>query len=377
MMKYIVIKNTCNGCGLCFSLTKYIEENDDGNAKAIPGVAVSADDYLTVTNVEERCPVNAFGTEAKATTDKIGIAGVKDVINNLRLWIDNFSVDKVERHPLPVPDEGSLWILIHELTGPCNSKVMFKSHTTESKAMKYAKDCFERYCWSERAWKNVVRKVLFDSQAKHLKEYYTLEDTEDSAYYKYNVAARKKLGETLSEIKHLYPACNISEEWKNFSFYPDKNLVSTMEDFNYWKGDISVMEEVKGWLADKSYYFSCIEVDGFDDGCFLKRTGSWHADMHEALEEFEKDLTTGIQSLFKYDLEPEKRMNQILGIFEEQMKKKLKVKVEELESYLLNGGEGKCLSNKSNILVNEEKGPQKFDMGQDCLTIFKKGFFSR
>lgn len=332
-MQYIMVNERCNGCGLCFQLNMYIRENDDGNAEPIYGVAIKNVDKERVKKVVSSCPTKALLIENKQITTKKGHEGIREIIDDLNLWIEKQSVTMLDRGVFGPPDKEEVESLARSLSNECMYRGT-RRQTSESKARSNAKECFERYCYSENAWRNVVRKVLVDYTVKHMKPYYTREDSNESAYYIYNISARKKLGEAYEEIKNILPDNELTKEWQEFSCYPDKYIVQSVEDFNFWKGDVSVMSEVKGWLSDKSYYLSDLEVDGYSDGGFFSRKGTYWAFYGSGVDEFCTDLADAIMSLFKYDLEPEEKVNSLLKIYETQFKNELRKKAKELERLL-------------------------------------------
>ena len=59
-MKQISVSEKCSGCGLCVMNCSYLRENVDGNAEAVPGMAIKDSDMENVRRVVAECPEGAL-----------------------------------------------------------------------------------------------------------------------------------------------------------------------------------------------------------------------------------------------------------------------------------------------------------------------------
>ena len=59
-MKQIIVDKNCNGCGLCTINSKYLRENDEGNAEPIGGISIPDNELEMINNLIVECPQNAL-----------------------------------------------------------------------------------------------------------------------------------------------------------------------------------------------------------------------------------------------------------------------------------------------------------------------------
>ena len=336
-MEYIKVDTNCNGCGLCFRMSKYICESDDGKAMGILGHSIPQEERLRVQREAAICPIHALSIEKKVLTQHNGREGVEDIIRYLEQWEKGFSVTYLEPHRLEIPSD--IDFMVEKLTLLCVLK-LFRFHNTQRAAMSYAKSCFYDTCYSEKAWRPIVRKALVDFTVHQLSPYYCCEDSEQSVYYGYNQDIRQVLGEAYAELVRVMPSRAISVEWKGFSCYPKSWMIEALTDYNRWKGDCSVMESVREELNTEgtyTYQFKVEGTSGYVDGLlnFFSREGCYSVNYGSALEDFTEDLKNAITFLFTEILEPEVMVNRSLKYFEDLVKEAIRLKIENLRQFYM------------------------------------------
>lgn len=333
-MEFITVSNKCMGCGTCFQLNDYIVESDDGNAVAT-GVPVKDDNRKQVQQIITSCPVKALSLEERNMVKQSGDAGVQELIQQLEAYAENFTVPRLKSRHFPVPTE-NIEYYVQKAILDCVIKPKWFAKK-KSKALEEAKEAFWKYCYSEKAWQSIVRKVLTNYTVENFTPYYTTDDNKNSAYFPYNQSIRQHLNETYETLKMLQPDHVIDESWKQFFCVPQEWQTGRLTEYNRWK-NTSVMDAVEEGLASKNYYLSELTVNGtsYEDHIWdfiIEPEGFYSADFGEGLNDFARDLTEAIESLFTYHLEPEEAVNETLEGFESKARETLQAKVEELKSF--------------------------------------------
>ncbi|RUL51928.1 ferredoxin [Lysinibacillus antri] len=341
-MKQIHVNEKCSGCGLCIVNSPYLQENAEGNAEPVAGMAIQEKDMDSVMKVVGECPESALQIVETGNTNKTGAAGITDIINALKNQCDNFSVKKVSNSDI------KLNIKDYYIPIPSSSREYKRDYSSESSAKSAAKDEFNRLCYSETAFRPMIKKVFVEYKVNVLKPYYTCTDTEDSAYYAYNQQIRKLLSDAYAEIGEVLGGNNkIPEDWKKFSVYlkeKDGNIVqlTMFDERSTSSGIISTMKDISH--TGLNDYVNGMDFD-YDEkyvgeGLFgkVKYKNVWYySGFHDAAKEFIDDLTWAIGHMSS-DIEEGVviDVNHALKSFEKKVKEELSAKISELENLCKN-----------------------------------------
>lgn len=341
-MIQISVDENCSGCGLCIVNCHYLEENSEGNAQPVEGIAIQDKDMEKVNKVIAECPEHALKIVEMRSTNKKGAAGVADIIVAMKNQYNSFAVKRVSNSDVKFNSKNA-YILV-----PFSSRDNRKEYfTSESSAKSAAKDEFNRLCYSEAAYRPIIKKVFVEYKVNVLKPYYTCTDTEDSIYYAYNHRIRKLLSDAYAEIGDVLEGINkVPESWKEFSIYlSDKDWVcEPLKNFDGRSTSSGIMSDFKdrGEYTSLNWYVDRMNFD-YDEtyagaGAFgkSKYKNMWYfTGFNAAAEEFIKDLKGSIDSMSR-DIEDEAVycVNGALETFEKKIKEALNIKISELEKYL-------------------------------------------
>ena len=100
--------------------------------------------------------------------------------------------------------------------------IEYRRYSSKSAAKSAARDEFRRLCYSETAYRPVLKKIFVEYKVKRLRPYYTCTDTADSIYYGYNQQVRKLLADARAEILSLIHICLLFMVL--ISFYNDLSI---------------------------------------------------------------------------------------------------------------------------------------------------------
>lgn len=339
-MKQISVNENCSGCGLCIVNCHYLQENAEGNAEPVYGKAIQDNDMESVKKIIAECPEHALQIVEKGSTNKKGAAGVADIISALKNQCKSFVVKKVSNSDVKL-DSKDYCIPI-----PSSSKEYRRDYTSESSAKSAAKDEFNRLCYSETAFRPMIKKVFVEYKVNVLKPYYTCTDTEDSVYYSYNQQIRKLLSDTYAEIGEVIGGNNkVPESWKNFSVYlKEKDLsIEVLKEFDERSTSSGIISSLKDLSSTSlSDYVSDMDFD-YDEtyageGLFgkTKYKNMWYFNnFREAAKSFIDDLVWAIGHTSS-DIEDGavSSVNYALDTFEKKVKEELGAKISDLEKYV-------------------------------------------
>lgn len=335
-MKILRVGENCDGCGLCIMNCDYLQENADGNAEFISGKYIMDSDYENVKNVVAECPCNALEIVENNITNKQGKEGAKEVVAKIKKQIADISVKKQSDLKF---DAKNYYISI-----PYSSKDRIAKYSSESQAKSAARDEFNRLCYSETAYRPILKKIFVEYKVKVLKPYYDSSDKEGNVYYLYNKQARELLKNTYAEITSLIGK-KIPESWKDFSVYYSERdwevkLIAEFDERSTSSGIISALKDLSH--TSLSDYVSYMDFDYNEvyagEGLFgrTKYKNEWYfSDFRGAAKTFIDDLTwaVGYQAS---DIQEEatKLVDNALKTFEKKLKDELIKKVSELEKYI-------------------------------------------
>lgn len=336
-MKQISVNRNCSGCGLCVVNCHYLQENAEGNAEPVAGKAIQDKDMENVKKVIAECPENALQIVETEITNKRGIAGVAEIIATLKNKCNSFAVKKVSNSDVRLNSKD------YYIPIPSSSKEYRKDYTSESSARSAAKDEFNRLCYSETAYRPMIKKVFVEYKVNVLKPYYTCTDTEDSTYYAYNQQIRKLLSDAYAEIGEVLGGNNkVPESWKEFSVYLSERdfvieALKVFDERSTGSGIISAMKDIS--YTGLNDYVDRMDFD-YDEtyageGLFgkTKYKNMWYFNnFHEAAKSFINDLSWAIGHMSS-DIEDRvvQNINYALSKFENIVKDELKAKIEELK----------------------------------------------
>lgn len=340
-MKQIRVNKKCSGCGLCIVNCHYLQENAEGNAEPVAGKSIQDEDMENVKKIIAECPENALRIVETGSTSKKGAAGVTEIITALKNQCDSFSVKKISNSDVKL-NAKEYYIPI-----PYSSKEYRNDYTSESAAKSAARDEFKRLCYSETAYRPMIKKVFVEYKVNVLKPYYTCTDTEDSAYYSYNQQIRKVLSDAYAEIGEVLGGNNkVAESWKAFSVYLDEKDwdIEALKEFDERSTNSGIISDFKDRdeYTSLSWYLDRLDYDYTEnyvgEGLFGKSKFKkmWDfSGFHEEAEEFINDLKDSIDAMSSYIEDGAVRnVNGALTTFEKKVKEELSAKISELEKYV-------------------------------------------
>lgn len=333
-MKQIKVNEKCNGCGVCIINCPYLVENEEGNAQAVLGKVIKDEDESMVKKVVAECPEGALEI-VEIGTNKRGKAGVREVINTLKNRCSSFSMGQVSCSDV------RLDIKDYKVQVPYSSKEYQRNYTSESSARSAAKDEFNRLCYSESAYRPMIKKVFVEYKINVLKPYYTCSDQPDSAYYKFNEQIRQFLADAYAQICDLLGDGKLPEAWKNFSVYPSEKdweiqALSKFDERSTSSGIISALKDLSHTSLNN--YVDYMDFDYNEvyagEGLLGKtkyKNMYYFSDFNRAAESFVDDLTWSI-GYMSSDIEEGavENINSIYKMVEENIKKELMNKINEL-----------------------------------------------
>lgn len=340
-MKQLKVNQKCSGCGLCVAQIGYLKEDEDGYACPIPGKPIKEEDMYIVEKVIAQCPESALYIEENRRTNKDGKDGIKEIIEDLKRKCESFSVKKIKRADITFnPKEYSIDI-------PYSSNEGRYNYSSESAAKSAARDEFNRLCYSQSAYRPMLKKLFVEYKIRVLSPYYLCKDTEESVYYEYNQQIRAYLADAYAEITDLIGEDNVPESWKDFSCYLSDSewsieALKTFDDESTKSGIIDAMNDVSH--TSLSDYVSDMDTDYEEEyagkGMFgdSKYKKVWcFNDFDRAAKSFIDDLkwAAGYMSSEITD-QAERFVDATLKAFQEKIKETFEEKIRELEKYVDN-----------------------------------------
>lgn len=367
-MKQIKVNENCSGCGLCVVSCSYLRENSDGNAEFIAGKSISEDDLDAVKKVISECPQNALKLVDTSSTNKKGKDGVREIIAKLKKECENFSVARVTASDIPFKAKDYL------IPVPHSNNEYKRDYNSYNAARSAAKEELDRLCYSQNAYRPMLKKVFVEYKIKYLKPYYTLTDTEDSAYFKYNQQIRELLANAGAEITDLIGddflkklnagsldpietiIANVinrgdmsSNNWKDFfvQLYKKDSFIEGLmcfENRSENSGIISQLKELNSHSLDN--YANDISIDSdklyVGEGMFGKskfKEKYYFHNFRDAAQHYIDNLTWAIEIQASEIMDGAiDLVNYTLEFFEKRVKEELNKKIAQLE---------KCLNNVS------------------------------
>lgn len=340
-MKKLAVNKNCSGCGLCIVNSNYFKENDEGNAEAIAGKIIDDKNIAEVEKIIKECPEKAIEVVDTGIATKKGMAGIKEIVRYFEKECNNFSVKKVKNSDLKL-DASNYDIPVQGTT-----KEYRRDYSSESSARSAARDEFRRCCYSESAYRPMIKKVFVEYKVNVLKPYYTCSDVEESAYYVYNQKIRKLLSDVYAELYIVSDKKNkLPESWKDFSVYLTKKdfCIERFEYFDSRSTSSGIIAEFKsrGEYTNIDWYVDRMDFD-YDEvyageGLFgrTKYKDRWYfSGFYDAEKEFVDDLKHSI-NMVSDDIEDGAVMmvNSALEEFEKRVKVELDKKLKKLKSLL-------------------------------------------
>lgn len=337
-MKQIRVSGKCSGCGLCIVNSSYLREMDNGDAEPIPGKAIKESDLERIRKVVSQCPENALKI-IEIGTKKVGREGAKEVINDLKKKCQDLSVKRIELSDIKLESRN------YYIPRPSTDKEGLSKYSSYEAAKSAAKDEFNRLCYSEYAFRPMLKKVFVEYKVNVLKPFYTCKDEEGSAYYEYNQLVRNYLANAYAEICELIGEDKIPASWKNFSVYPPKedwhiNYLKNFDESSTKSGIIAALKNLSYTKADD--YALEMDYDVSEqyvgEGLFgqSKYKKMWcFTGFYKAADRFREDLKWAIDyQSDEIEENAASSINLIFDTFEEELKKAFDEKIEKLEEYI-------------------------------------------
>lgn len=339
-MKKIVVNGSCIGCGLCTASCEYLVENAEGNAEAVIGKVISNEDLSRIKEIVKECPSSALNIVEIKSDGKKGKEAVKDIIKMIENKANEFSVKEITGSDIPLNVDD------YDIPVPWSRKE-YNRFSSERAARNAAKDEFYSLCYSQSAYRPMLKKVFVEYKINKLRPFYTLEDNDSSFYYSYNQKIREFLADIYIKIcDALGDSNSISEEWKKFDM-PLSKKDFAIEAFDYYDSrstQSGIMEEFKsrGEYTSIDWYVDMMDFD-FDEmyageGLFgrTKTKNEWYfTGFHSAAKDFVDDLKHAI-NMVSDEIEEGAAgfANSAIGSYNERVKKELKNKAAELKKYI-------------------------------------------
>lgn len=338
-MKQIKVSSNCSGCGLCIVNSPYLQENEEGYAQPVPGKAINDSDINAVTKVVNECPEKALSIIETGKATVSGKGGVNQVIEALKKQCASISVKKVGGSDVKFSAKD------YDISVPSSSKEYSRDYTSESSARSAAKDEFNRLCYSESAYRPLIKKVFVEYKVNVLKPYYTCEDVPESAYYQYNEIVRKQLADAYAEICVLVGDGKLPKTWTEFSVYPKSRDygIEALREFDERStnsGIISSLKEIphtglNDYVSDMDFDY---DEQYVGEGLFgkAKYKDMWYfSGFYSAAKSFIDDLTWAIDYMSgdiadgAVDI-----INSALKSFEGELRKAYMSKIDELKKLI-------------------------------------------
>ncbi len=335
-MKQIKVNQKCSGCGLCIMNSSYLEEDLEGNAVPVPGLAIKEGDLEAVKKLVSECPEKALQIKETGVAAKPGIAGIQDIIADLNKKCNQLSVKQI------TSSDVRFNVKDYPLAIPHSNKEYCREYTSESSARSAAKEEFNRLCYSESAYRPLLKKVFVEYKVHVLKPFYICQDVPDSFYYEYNEKIRAYLNDAYAEICGLIGNDRIPESWKNFSLYLSEKewSIEALRNFDDRSDKSGIFTYLKS-LPHSSFndYVEYILYD-YDkryvgEGLFgkSKYIKMWYFyGLNDRINEFIQHLTWAFN--YRADEIEEAATNFInsaLKSFEEMLKKEFNLKILKLQ----------------------------------------------
>ncbi|CBH21395.1 protein of unknown function [Acetoanaerobium sticklandii] len=335
----IIVKDNCNGCGLCIMNCNYLEENAEGNAQAVSGKIIKNSDIDNLKKVISECPNKSLELIDKQFTNKKGYDGLSDLLEVLKRKCDNFNVNKVTNLDV------KLNVNNYDINTPFSPKE-YSYYTSESSAKSTARDEFDRLCYSQSAYRPILKKLFVEYKINVLKPFYSFPDDSESIYFKYVEEIKDLLSDIYSEIQEqLELGKNIPEDWKNFNvnFTDNDFFIERLKGFENRSTSSGIIDDFKsrGKYTSLGWYIDRLDIDYHEnyagEGLFgrTKYKKEWYFRGFEKIaKEYIDDLKNAINSMSR-DIEDDAidTINYGLGTFEQRIKDELKIKISELENY--------------------------------------------
>lgn len=340
-MKQIKVSEKCNGCGVCIVNSSYLKENADGNAIPIEGKTIEDNDLDGIKKLVNNCPERALSIVETNNTTKIGKEGLKDLVMLLKRKANEFAVKKVSINDIRFNGDD------YNIAVPYSSKQYSRDYSSESQVKSAARDEFRRLCYSETAYRPIIKKIFVEYKVNVLKPYYSSEDREGSVYFSYNTEIRKMLSDIYAEMYEICGGkCPLSESWKDFSVYFKESDIEIygLIKFDERSTESGIIADLKdsGKYTSLDWYVDSMDFD-YDEvydgeGLFgkTKYKKKWcFSGFDAAAKEYIKDLKSSIGYMASDITDGAvSSVNFALGEFEKKVKESLNNKIKELEKVI-------------------------------------------
>lgn len=339
-MKKLQVTDQCNGCGVCIVNCSYLQENDEGNAVAVPGKYINEQDLPIVQKIIKDCPEQALSLIDVGGAARSGKAGAKEIIEKLKEYRKTFSVKRISGQDVPMDCKK------YSIPVPHTNLEYRDCYSSESKARSAAKDEFRRLCYSEAAYGPMLKKIFVEYRVDVLRPYYLCEDTPDSIFYSYNQEIREYLADMYATLQEVYGnTLQVPSQWKSFSVYPDRrkySIVDLLNEYDYYSDSSGIMEDFKSSsYTQLSEYIDMMDFDYNEryEGSGLfgdKHSKNWYfTGFNKQVEEFVSDLKSSVDCM-SYEISERAAniTNEVLGLFEDRVQDELDKKIKELEGYI-------------------------------------------
>ncbi len=368
-MKLIDINEYCCGCGLCCLDNPYIKENTDGVAVPIKYKVIKNEDLPIIEKIISECPTKAISIFETSLTNKCGIAGVEEVIKNLKHKIATFKINEVKNSDIKF-NANEYFIDVPKSKREYEN---FKfSHTVES----IAKEEIDSIFFSEKVYRPILKNVFVEYTINKLSYYYKCDNSDNNIYYYYTTKAKELLESTYAEINDLLGGdYDFDSLFKPLSCYPDTNdyNIECLKNFDSYSRSSGIIQDFKCRKNTYSYLmnlkFDCID----DDNIFNQK---WYFyDFDDLRQQYINDLKHSMNQKSDFiENTALEYINNALKQFGQNIKLELKAKVEELENFIKNINSSNNLIRSSIPIFNltiSDVGNHKYAVANILKEIMK------
>lgn len=344
-MKKLNISKNCDACGVCCVSGNYILEDENGDMHVNNGGYLSVNEIESARKLTMVCPINALSIVDAGYTNKKGYSGVKEILENLKLEINNIV-------GLPIPDSRDFSLtddFCKVESIPSSSGEYQYIYSSEKSAENAASSQFSALMYSNID--EIIRSMVIKYKINTMRKYYV--DDEYSAFYMKTKSITDKMKECVCAIKALVEDYSfIPDDFCTGKLFAEDNKYSTarmLRDNDLFNSEIVSMirrefnKDSGTKLRDYDCYWNTDSHDEFiKSGTFGDKYKYTYC--YYNLEEAFKALAKDIESAFKYSGIEDKAIEYVDKLVKEynqsieQFKKDKICQIDDCLRYV----EGKC-----------------------------------
>lgn len=317
-MKKILVSNECVACGICVSMSEFLEELPNG--KVIPKASGTISDMEAESFAEviSACPVQAISLENSGLIKGNGTEAIADLKKLIKKKLENFKVQAPSRAKYRFKAKDFRAPTIYA-TG--EYRYDYKS---DSKAEQAGLKEFDQVMYSQK--RAIIQQMLVEYKHSKLKPYNCFENEPGNFYFDIINEIKKELQMLMNEVRDKtnnqtqFPTGFEKVEPKiDFS---DNGSIAVYQLRNLEK--VNIVDQIANRLEPLYEYKLYVNTHDIDNG---KRYMSCY-DIREVIEKFGEDIAYNIEDVCD-DL-VEMNMENAIRDFNSALQKELDNKVEFL-----------------------------------------------